>query len=53
MSASQKQPCASQKQASDPLLRQPKAGTVEDQFPVIRIRDEYYTMSLRMMKAVW
>ena len=32
---------------------QPKSGTVEDQFPVIRIRDQYYTMSLRMMKAVW
>lgn len=24
-----------------------------DQFPVIRISDKYYTMSLRMMKAVW
>ena len=33
--------------------RQPKSGTVEDQFPVIRIKDRYYTMSLRMMKAVW
>ena len=32
---------------------QPKSGTVEDQFPVIRISDRYYTMSLRMMKAVW
>ena len=32
---------------------QPKSGTVEDQFPVIRIKDRYYTMSLRMMKAVW
>jgi hypothetical protein len=32
---------------------QPKSGTVEDQFPVIRIGDRYYTMSLRMMKAVW
>lgn len=32
---------------------QPKSGTVQDQFPVIRIKDEYYTMSLRMMKAVW
>lgn len=33
--------------------RQPKTGTVFDQFPVIRIGDKYYTMSLRMMKAVW
>lgn len=32
---------------------QPKGGTVEDQYPVIRIGGEYYTMSLRMMKAVW
>jgi hypothetical protein len=34
-------------------LMQPKGGTIEDQFPVIRIGDEYFTMSLRMMKAVW
>ena len=32
---------------------QPKTGNVEVQFPVIRIGGEYYTMSLRMMKAVW
>lgn len=32
---------------------QPKGGKVEDQYPVIRIGDEYFTMSLRMMKAVW
>ena len=32
---------------------QPKGGVVEDQYPVIRIGGEYYTMSLRMMKAVW
>jgi hypothetical protein len=32
---------------------QPKGGAVEDQYPVIRIGGEYYTMSLRMMKAVW
>jgi hypothetical protein len=32
---------------------QPKTGCVEDQFPVIRIGGDYYTMSLRMMKAVW
>ena len=32
---------------------QPHGGTVTDQFPAIRIRDHYYTMSLRMMKAVW
>ncbi len=34
-------------------LAQPKGGTVQDQFPVMRIGDEYFTMSLRMMKAVW
>jgi hypothetical protein len=33
--------------------RQPLGGTVTDQFPAIRIRDQFYTMSLRMMKAVW
>ena len=32
---------------------QPKQGSVKDQFPVIRVNKEYYTMSLRMMKAVW
>jgi hypothetical protein len=32
---------------------QPRGGTVHDQFPVIRIDGLYYTMSLRMMKAVW
>ena len=32
---------------------QPVSGTVEDQYPVIRIDDKYFTMSLRMMKAVW
>jgi hypothetical protein len=32
---------------------QPNSGGISDQFPVIRIRDHYYTMSLRMMKAVW
>ena len=32
---------------------QPLNGSVTDQFPAIRIRDHYYTMSLRMMKAVW
>lgn len=35
------------------VLRQPKSGSVEDQFPVIRVGDDYYTLSLRMMKAVW
>jgi hypothetical protein len=33
--------------------KQPHAGKVEDQFPVIRVDDQLYTMSLRMMKAVW
>lgn len=32
---------------------QPLGGSVEDMFPAIRIRDGYYTLSLRMMKAVW
>jgi len=32
---------------------QPKGGSVQDQFPVIRTRLGYCTMSLRMMKAVW
>ena len=32
---------------------QPLNSAVTDQFPAIRIRDHYYTMSLRMMKAVW
>jgi hypothetical protein len=32
---------------------QPKNGNVHDQFPAIRMNDGYYTMSLRMMKAVW
>ena len=32
---------------------QPKGGSVQDQFPVIRTRLGCCTMSLRMMKAVW
>ena len=33
---------------------QPKGGTVQDQYPVMRLADgRHYTMSLRMMKAVW
>ena len=32
---------------------QPNSGGVIDQFPAIQIKDHYYTMSLRMMKAVW
>lgn len=34
-------------------LAQPKDGGVEDQFPVIRMGGQFYSMSLRMMKAVW
>ncbi len=34
-------------------LAQPKDGEVEDQFPVIRMGGQFYSMSLRMMKAVW
>lgn len=26
---------------------------MEDQFPVVKIKKEFFTMSLRMMKAVW
>lgn len=26
---------------------------MEDQFPVIRMNGQFYSMSLRMMKAVW
>ena len=32
---------------------QPHDGKVTDQFPVICIRDQYYTLSLRQMKALW
>lgn len=32
---------------------QPRGGTVTDQYPVMQIDGKYYTMSLRMMKAVW
>jgi hypothetical protein len=32
---------------------QPHDGKVTDQFPVIRICDQYYTLSLRQMKALW
>jgi hypothetical protein len=28
-------------------------GGVEQQFPAIRVKDNFYTMSLRQMKAVW
>lgn len=29
------------------------SSRTEDQFPVIRINREYYSISLRMMKAIW
>ena len=32
---------------------QPIGGDVTDQFPTMKIRDEYYTLSLRMMKSIW
>ena len=32
---------------------QPLKGTVYDQVPAIRVNDEFYTISLRMMKAIW
>lgn len=31
----------------------PKGGVVDDQFPAMRIQGVFYTISLRMMKAVW
>jgi hypothetical protein len=30
---------------------EPNSGGVAEQFPAIRVRDQYYTMSLRMMKV--
>lgn len=32
---------------------QPMQGCFDDMFPAIRIQEAYYTLSLRMMKAVW
>jgi hypothetical protein len=32
---------------------QPIKGTVYEQVPAIRVNGEYYTISLRMMKAIW
>jgi len=32
---------------------QPNGGKITDQFPAIRIQEQYYTLSLRQMKAVW
>ena len=32
---------------------QPTHGSVEDQFPAIKIGSDFFTISLRMMKAVW
>ncbi len=32
---------------------QPTHGQFEDMVPAIRIKNMYYTLSLRMMKAVW
>ena len=32
---------------------QPVSGTVYDQVPAIRVNDEFFTISLRMMKAIW
>ncbi len=37
----------------DLVFWQPLGGGVCDQYPVIRIGDKHYMMSLRMMKAVW
>lgn len=32
---------------------QPMGGGFDDMFPAIRVRGSYFTLSLRMMKAVW
>ena len=32
---------------------QPRAGLVSDQVPAIRVGKDYFTLSLRMMKAIW
>jgi hypothetical protein len=32
---------------------QPLGCTVENQMPAIRVKDCFYTISLRMMKAIW
>ena len=32
---------------------QPVKGTVYDQLPAIKVNNEFYTISLRMMKAIW
>ena len=32
---------------------QPVQGTVLDQMPAIRVKDEFYSISLRLMKAIW
>jgi hypothetical protein len=32
---------------------QPREGGVDDQFPAIRMRDGFFTLSLRMMKSIW
>ena len=37
----------------DRSVWQPRDGRVEDQFPVIKMNGLYFSMSLRMMKAVW
>lgn len=32
---------------------QPVSGTVQDQIPAVRVNDGFYSISLRMMKAIW
>ncbi len=32
---------------------QPRQGTEKDQIPALKLPDGYYTLSLRMMKAIW
>ena len=32
---------------------QPVSGAVQDQIPAVRVKDAFYSVSLRMMKAIW
>jgi hypothetical protein len=32
---------------------QPREGSEQDQIPALKLPDGYYTLSLRMMKAIW
>ena len=40
---------------NEPLVYwlQPRGEGVEEQIPALRLKDGFYTLSLRMMKAIW